>query len=248
MVNILGKRMTAVGTGENKKKRILIKVIVAVISFALLCLIFYMILAGSKGKDVTVYFVRHGQTDTNVSMILVGCETDAHLTEEGRRQCEETGEKLSEVKFDRAYASLLSRTQDTANIVLSKNHNTTPEVSVNPLLNDTNWGDAAGLTIDEASAKYPGFSEDNYLGTIDDVNFVSPIHATTKATKVADYTKALSEIVNDAKDGDNILVAGHSTFVWLLQKYFPESFNSESSLKNASVTVLKYHDGKWELK
>ena len=106
----------------------------------------------------------------------------------------------------------------------------------------------AGLTIDEASAKYPGFSEDNYLGTIDDVNFVSPIHATTKATKVADYTKALSEIVNDAKDGDNILVAGHSTFVWLLQKYFPESFNSESSLKNASVTVLKYHDGKWELK
>ncbi len=235
------------GTGENKKKRILIKVIVAIISFALLCLIIYMILSGSKGKEITVYFVRHGQTDTNVSMILVGCETDAHLTEEGIKQCEETGEKLSDIKFDRAYASELTRTQDTANIVLSKNRNTTPFVSINPLLNDTNWGDAAGLTIDEASAKYPDFSEDNYLGTIDDVDFISPIHATTKATKVADYTKALSEIVNDAKDGDNILVVGHSTFVWLLQKYFPDRFDSESSLKNASVTVLKYRDGKWEI-
>ncbi len=202
---------------------------------------------GGDKDDITVYFVRHARTDANDAGILAGCETDAKITDEGSKLAKKTGEYLSDVKFDTVYTSTLSRTKDTASIILDANKNSTPAISQLAILSDVNWGRAAGLTPYEAGQKYPDFSEDNYLGTIDNNNFESPIGATSKYTKVKNFENVLEQVIATTPSGGNALVVGHSSFVWLLQSMFPNQVNASDALSNTSVTVLKYNDGRWTL-
>ncbi len=64
-----------------------------------------------------VYFVRHGQTEENISNTLQGHQP-GRLTETGREQARRLGERLSGVVFDAIYASDLGRVVDTTGYIL----------------------------------------------------------------------------------------------------------------------------------
>lgn len=198
-------------------------------------------------KEYTLYFVRHGQTDANVANVFAGCGTDAMLTEEGKSQALATGEALSDIDFSAVYTSEMTRTQDTANLILSKN-DYADEICAVPVrgLNDLNWGELEGLTADEVFSLYPDYSEDLYIGTILDASFVSPINAENKATVVNRFNYVMFSLVSaNARSESNVLIVGHSSMQWWLQKVFDDE--SVEGLQNASITVLKYNRGKWEL-
>ncbi|MCR4610761.1 MAG: histidine phosphatase family protein [Lachnospiraceae bacterium] len=236
---------------EYKKSKITFILSIILVIVATVALVLVLVRACSNNSDskaVTIYFVRHAQTDSNAKGVLAGCETDAKLTEEGKKQAKTTGESLADISFDTTFTSELSRTQDTANIILNENKNKKPDITINPLLNDVNWGEAAGLTPKEVAAKYPNFSEDNYLGTINDGNFTSPIGASTKYSKVSDYDKAIEKVVEKTPDKGTALVVGHSSFVWALMAHFPDEISDGYNLSNASVTIFEVNDGKWTLK
>ncbi|MCD8248496.1 MAG: histidine phosphatase family protein, partial [Lachnospiraceae bacterium] len=87
-----------------------------------ICLIIIVIILGAvalhsvshRSRGVTLYFVRHGQTDTNVAGLLVGTSGNPTLTETGEEMAAQLGEGLRDIRFDASYSSTLTRAYDTA--------------------------------------------------------------------------------------------------------------------------------------
>ena len=53
---------------------------------------------------IEVYLARHGQTEENISQIFQG-HLPGRLTEEGKRQAVELGEKLKDIELDAIVSS-----------------------------------------------------------------------------------------------------------------------------------------------
>ncbi len=67
-----------------------------------------------------LYLLRHGETDWNVTNRLQGT-LDVPLNEKGRRLARLTGEGMKEIPFTAAFASELSRSYETAGLILQHN-------------------------------------------------------------------------------------------------------------------------------
>ena len=64
-----------------------------------------------------IYFVRHGQTDANMTKIIAG-QQDVPLNQHGVEQAKETAEFLQDIKFDACYCSPLKRARQTCEQIL----------------------------------------------------------------------------------------------------------------------------------
>ena len=65
---------------------------------------------------MTLYLTRHGETEWNVQNKICGI-TDVELTDKGRAQAKELGEKLRDYKIDLIVSSPLKRALETARMV-----------------------------------------------------------------------------------------------------------------------------------
>ncbi len=65
----------------------------------------------------TIYFVRHGETDANVSKIVAGGEYESQLTKNGKEQAKKAGQGLKDKNIDLIVCSPMERTKDTAVII-----------------------------------------------------------------------------------------------------------------------------------
>ena len=128
-----------------------------------------------------LYIIRHGETEWNSQGRIQG-HTDIPLSEAGRQQAQYTAERLKNVNFDIAYSSDLSRTRETAEIILGKRN-----IEVNTLtsLREYNKGVFEGLTVEEYSQRYP----DQYdASLINDLDF-----APESGESIRDVSKRMSE-------------------------------------------------------
>ncbi len=66
-----------------------------------------------------LYFVRHGQSEANVQMVISNRDLPHPLTELGRQQAEALGRSLANVPLAAIYASPILRARQTAQIVAS---------------------------------------------------------------------------------------------------------------------------------
>ena len=64
-----------------------------------------------------VFVIRHGESETNRNGLWTGW-LDVSLTEKGRAEAEQVGKLLSNINFDKIYASDLLRAKTTAEIAL----------------------------------------------------------------------------------------------------------------------------------
>jgi probable phosphoglycerate mutase len=118
-----------------------------------------------------ILLIRHGDTD-NVDKVLAG-RIDSPLNDEGVAQSLSIAEVLKHLSIDAIYASPLKRTQQTAQPLANYLH---LDVNINNELNQVNFGDLQGLSIEElfqdpnwkifeenpALAKIPG-GEDGFM-------------------------------------------------------------------------------------
>lgn len=113
----------------------------------LLCLT--VLLAGSVARPVSgqsagtlqIYVARHGQTDWNVERRIQG-STDTKLNDTGRQQAATLAERLKGIRFDAVYASTLSRSRATAELV----HGAVPITSLDGL-GERNFGTFQGRRV-----------------------------------------------------------------------------------------------------
>ncbi len=89
--------------------------------------------ADAKGK-VTIYVVRHGETDWNLQGRIQG-NTDNSLNAKGREQAAGIASQLAQISIDHIYPSGLSRAIQTAEAFKGK-----APITPQPLLNERSFG------------------------------------------------------------------------------------------------------------
>lgn len=101
---------------------------------------------------LTLHLLRHGATTPETPWRFLG-RRDLPLSDLGREQARAWGRVLAGVPFTAAFCSPLSRTRDTAALVLAGR-----ELSAAPLdgLAEIQLGALDGLTKAEAEARFPG--------------------------------------------------------------------------------------------
>ena len=148
----------------------------------------------------TIYIVRHGETLWNAEGRIQG-HTDVGLTDRGREQARATARRLSGIPFDVAYSSDMSRTRDTALIILGER--STPLHSV-PELREYNKGVFEGLTPEEYRDRYPDLFQ---ASLVNDPDFAPPGGETIRQCQ-ARMSGFFRKVKKEHPDG-NILVVGH---------------------------------------
>lgn len=89
---------------------------------------------------LTMYLVRHGETEENRNNVLQG-QTPGHLTELGKQQARELGAKLKNIDFDAVISSPLQRAVDTTRIILDEGcTNKSNQMELCELLQERDWG------------------------------------------------------------------------------------------------------------
>lgn len=65
---------------------------------------------------MSIYFVRHGETDFNIQQMMQG-QIDIELNANGKKQAQWVRKDLATITFDKIYVSPLKRARETANII-----------------------------------------------------------------------------------------------------------------------------------
>lgn len=137
-------------------------------------------LFGMLQRPSYIYMVRHGRTYANEQGLLMGGEGNAELTQEAVDQAKAVGQALSDVSFGKVYTSTLGRTIDTASYLLEGAGQENVDRQQMEALDDISWGDAEGYTKQEFMEKKQLDIFPDAFGSVDDADYVSPIHAETK--------------------------------------------------------------------
>lgn len=97
-----------------------------------------------------VIFIRHGQTEWNVTGRYQG-QSDVKLTEEGKTQAEKLADNFPVAKVDAIYASDLCRAMVTAETIADKFG---LKVQAEPAFRELSFGDWEGLTYQQIVDKW----------------------------------------------------------------------------------------------
>ncbi|MGX8832613.1 histidine phosphatase family protein [Amedibacillus sp. YH-ame6] len=143
---------------------------------------------------MSIYFVRHGQTDWNLHGKMQG-HTDIELNDTGRQQALIAKEKLADVQMDFIYASPLSRAKETASII---NENWDLPLVVDERLCERSFGEYEGHSSDglDYSKLWKLCEEPPFPGAENSIAFYQRVEA------------FLDTIIDQAQE-KNILIVAH---------------------------------------
>lgn len=185
-------------------------------------------------------FVRHGESETNLSGVFTG-QIDAALTEKGRRQAEAARDMLLNTHIDAAYSSDLSRAYETGSIIAVPHGLTVERV---PALRELDAGVWQGRTFESLS------EQDDYIAWRRD-------RANIRCTGGESYidlwerVRAACEQIAERDAGKTVLVAAHAGPIRVMQLtgrgLNVQDVNQAEPVPNASVLTMDYADGRWTI-
>jgi len=218
-------------------------------------------------EELTLYVVRHGKTMLNTTDRVQGW-SDAVLTPEGEKVVTAAGKGLKDIDFQSAYSSDSGRAIQTADLILAENNNKDVKLQTDKRLrefnfgsyegdlNHTMWQDIAddnGVTLEEFMKNMSPESFANSVAKLDKEKVEEGTNwpAEDYKTITTRLTEGLDDIVKkeSKKSGSgNILITSHGLSITaLLDTLFDDFEVPEGGLKNASVNIIKYKDGKYTL-
>lgn len=182
-------------------------------------------MSGHNG-EVTIAFIRHGQTDWNRDGKLQG-STDIPLNDTGRQQARDAVRALRSGSWDAIVSSPLSRARETAQIIAAG-----MGITLGPSyaeLVERDYGEGEGATAEIIAEQWP---EGDYPG-------LEPI-----ASVVARGTAALALITRDYP-GRNVIVVCHGTLIRsTLSALAGQQFEH---ILNGSISTLENTDDRWRV-
>ena len=185
-----------------------------------------------KDNFCTIYLVRHGESEANITGIVGG---DTPLTQKGKKQALRLGEKLTDVNFSAVFSSNLKRAKQTAEYIVQGRQF---EIQIHKGLRERSFG-----SIDsDKDEKYKYLFE--ALKDMSDEEFwewkiVDDMENAQEA--VGRFIKALKEI-SKSYLGKEILVVSHGTVMrTLLVKLGRGTFRDfpSGALENTAYIKLK---------
>lgn len=210
-------------------------------------------------KGVTIYFVRHGETYLNYYGRMQGW-SNAPLTDHGIDDVRRCGRGLNDVRFNAVYTSDLTRTQETANLILEENGQIGSLNMVQmPEFREVFFGSMEGMYGSEAyeivrtylgyDSKKEMFKHTDVPERMDAFRAVDPEgHAENFMMFWSRVEQGLIKLIDKHRDtGETILVVAHGgTIRYILENLIPE-LRRPKGLLNASVSVARYEDGLYHL-
>lgn len=149
--------------------------------------------------------VRHGESQWNLENRFTGW-TDVALTEKGRAEARRAGEKLRDIHFDQAYASVLERATETLDIILKIIGQEGIPVAYDRALNERHYGDLQGLNKAETAAKFGAEQVHVWRRSYD---VAPPGGESLKDTAARTLPYFEANILADLRAGKNVLVSAH---------------------------------------
>ena len=175
---------------------------------------------------MTIYIVRHGQTEENLQRILQG-HMPGTLTEKGKEQVLKAAELLFRegIKCTRLVSSDLKRAMDSAQIISDKFN--LPIIPME-ILRERDWGKFTGMSIAEATDKYRV-----------DGKWVFPEGTTETEEGIYERAnKALVELQKQFAD-ETIIVVTHGQFARnLIAAHFECNYHEVATFVNAEIRML----------
>src|SRR5690625_1414431 len=208
----------------------------------------------------TIYFVRHGETNFNFYNRMQGWG-NTPLTPQGEIDVRRSGRGLKDVKFDAIYTSDLSRTVDTAELILAENEvtDTDSEIIMMPEFREIFFGifeGEYGDTTYREVAKHLGyetaermFSDVNNFDRMGAFKELDPHgHAEDFMEFWLRVEKGLIKLIDNHRDtGDTILLVAHGGTIRLILENLIPDLDEPDGLLNASVSVAHYDRGLYHL-
>ncbi|MFI5366632.1 MAG: 2,3-diphosphoglycerate-dependent phosphoglycerate mutase [Candidatus Binatia bacterium] len=149
--------------------------------------------------------IRHGESQWNLENRFTGW-IDVPLTEKGRLEARRAGEKIRDIRFDKAYTSVLQRAIETLEIVLKVIGQEQLPVERDQALNERHYGDLQGLNKAETAEKFGKEQVHQWRRSYD---IAPPGGESLKDTAARTMPYYESHIVPDVRAGKNVLVSAH---------------------------------------
>ena len=183
------------------------------------------------------YLVRHGETDWNRSGRIQG-HTDVPLNDNGRMEIGLLAERLAPCSFAAVYSSDLSRTSESADIIVS---GLGVSAVADPDLREFSYGQWEGLSIREVEAQFPN-AYAQLMGA-EDNSFVAP--GGESSAQVLDRVRRFCARVEERhfEAGDILVVAHGGTIRALLACLLDLPGDSlwKFEVGRASLSIVRNH-------
>lgn len=208
----------------------------------------------------TIYFVRHGETYFNFYNRMQGWG-NTPLTERGEIDVRRSGKGLKDVKFDAVYTSDLSRTVDTAELILEENEvtDTNTEIVLMPEFREIFFGifeGEYGDVVYKEVAEHLGYdTADKMFSDVNQIERMGAFKELDPHGHAEDFMefwsrveKGLIKIIDKHRDsGDTILLVAHGGTIRLILENLIPDLDEPDALLNASVSVAHYDNGLYHL-
>lgn len=166
--------------------------------------------------------VRHGESEWNAKGVWTGT-TNVHLTEKGKREAHQMGEKLQDVHIDKAYCSEQVRTEETLYGMMETMAQGNIPYEISSALNERDYGIYTGQNKWEVQ-KQVGENTFEKIRRGWDV----PIEKGETLKMVYERSVPFYQktILPQLLEGKNILIIAHGNSIRSLEKYI-ESISDE---------------------
>lgn len=198
-------------------------------------------------KNLTLYLIRHGQTEWNVQGLMQGWG-DSPLTAQGVHDARLTGLALRDVPFIAAYSSCLMRAIDTARHILYGRSAYVP-LFQHIGLNEQHFGNWEGRKVADIRAT----AEFQQLINVP-ANYRAATNGGETWAQLATRAQTAIDDIMRVHESGNLLIVSHGHILRLLLALMQgvtwqnhrETGRSEA-LQNTAINIVHYHDGHFTL-
>ena len=117
----------------------------------------------------TVFFVRHGESESNAAGFLAGSGCDEPLTATGREQAKKAGQDLADKSIELIVSSPMLRTIETAEIIATEIGYDPTKIVQNPLFIERRYGNYEGIDWRVYQKDFDNGSVDDSVETPEDM-------------------------------------------------------------------------------
>lgn len=191
----------------------------------------------------TLILIRHGESEANRQGIFAG-QVDPDLQDKGLEQAKLTAEYIKEnYKIDKIYSSDLKRAYNTAKCVATL---VDLEIIKEKNLREIYAGKWEGMKFEDLASVYTK----DYDVWLNHIGHARCTDGETVKELGKRIMKELEQIAIE-NDGKTVVVATHATPIRVMQSIIETGSTDKMEeipwVSNASVTVVEYENGKWEV-
>ncbi|NLZ76145.1 MAG: histidine phosphatase family protein [Erysipelotrichia bacterium] len=210
-------------------------------------------------KPLYLYITRHGQTVYNTTNIVQGYN-DSALTKLGIYQGRCVGYGLRNIKFDKAYSGNIARQYKTAQLILEENlYGQETKLIIDERLKEMGYGTYQGKPyevmlkpiFERINIPYGDFEK--LEETLSPAQIGKMLNEHNKTVEKYDVLctrvkQAIEQIVDDNKEGGNVLIATSSCALdALIDVLFPKLEKRKGLVSNCCICLIRYEKNNFYL-